>query len=304
MMMARTATTTATTRKPPIAFGQESAAPSSARHRRACEVASTSATSGGGTAHGRRHLVLGVSAALLAIPSLLTTRPTRAVAAVTIKPELSPDFTSFDRSDPNLKDVYYMIQDALRATDVRDEERLWTAVIDKYGSSEANWAGDAVGRAHGNRGNCLSRQGRFEAAIKDYNRSIELCPYSVDPVLNRGVAYEALREYKLAIDDYQSVLDVDPSDPAAWNNLGNANAALQNWDVALDAFKKATKNSNFFSFAAVNYATILFQNGNDQDAIREFRKILIKYPSFTDARAALAVALWLTGDRSGAETQW
>ena len=35
--------------------------------------------------------------------------------------------------------------------------------------------------------------------------------------------------------------------------------------------------SNSFSFAAVNYATILFQLGRDEEAIREFRKILIKY---------------------------
>ena len=123
-------------------------------------------------------------------------------------------------------------------------------------------------------------------------------------MLNRGVAFEGIREYELAIQDYRAVLDVSPSDPAAWNNFGNANAALQNWDVALDAFSKAIAMSNFFSFASVNYATILFQRGSDQEAIREFRKILIKYPSFTDARAALAIALWLTGDRSGAETQW
>jgi len=161
-----------------------------------------------------------------------------------------------------------------------------------------------VGRAYGNRGNCRSRQGLFRAAIEDYNKSIELCPYSADPVLNRGVAYEGLREYNLALEDYQAVLDVSPSDPAAWNNFGNANAALQNWDAALDAFKKATEISNSFSFAAVNYATVLFQQGKDQQAIRELRKILIKYPSFSDARAALAVALWLTGDRSGGEEQW
>ena len=197
-----------------------------------------------------------------------------------------------------------MIQGALNAGDVEEEERRWSEVIEKYGSSDANWATDAVGRAYGNRGNSKLRQGKYQDALLDYNKSIELRPYSVDPVLNRGVAYEGLKEYKLAIEDYQSVLDVQPRDPAAWNNFGNAHAALQNWDIASDAYKKAISLSNSFSFAAVNYATILFQEHKDQEAIREFRKILIKYPSFTDARAALAVALWVTGDRSDAETQW
>ena len=245
------------------------------------------------------------SVAVASSPALCLPHKASAAVAV-IKPELSPDFTSFDRTDPNLRTAYEMIQAALRAEDVQAEEEAWSAVISRFETSigKANWAADAVGRAYGNRGNCLARQGKFQAAISDYNKSIELCPYSVDPVLNRGVAFEGIREYELAIQDYRAVLDVSPSDPAAWNNFGNANAALQNWDVALDAFSKAIAMSNFFSFASVNYATILFQRGSDQEAIREFRKILIKYPSFTDARAALAIALWLTGDRSGAETQW
>ena len=145
-----------------------------------------------------------------------------------------------------------MIQAALRAEDVQAEEEAWSAVISRFETSigKANWAADAVGRAYGNRGNCLARQGKFQAAISDYNKSIELCPYSVDPVLNRGVAFEGIREYELAIQDYRAVLDGSPSDPAAWNNFGNANAALQNWDVALDAFSKAIAMSNFDAQAA------------------------------------------------------
>lgn len=229
---------------------------------------------------------------------------TRAAGAVTIKPELTPDFTSFDKSDPELRDVYFMIQAALNAESVAEEELKWTEVIEKYGSSEKDWAADAVGRAYGNRGNSRLRQGRFEPAISDFNKSMELCPYSVDPVLNRGVAFEGLKEYERAIEDYQAVLDVNESDPAAWNNFANAHAALGHWDIAADAYERALSMSNSFSFAAVNYATVLFQRGQDEQAIRQFRRILIKYPSFTDARAALAVALWVNGDRSGAETQW
>mmetsp|Transcript_13022 Transcript_13022/g.27456 ORF Transcript_13022/g.27456 Transcript_13022/m.27456 type:complete len:363 (-) Transcript_13022:1101-2189(-) len=280
-------------------FGADAHGKSGRRRRTAAAAKVKTRTSARAT---KRDVLL-----LLGLPAcaqLLMGPGTANAAGTIIRPELVPDFTSFDKSDPDLKTVYYMIQDALNAPDVEEEERRWTAVIERYGSSDAAWASDAVGRAYGNRGNTKSRQGRFESAIDDYNRSIALCPYSSDPVLNRGVAYEGLREYKRAIEDYQSVLDVNPSDPSAWNNFGNANAALQNWEVALGAFKKAASMSNSFSFAAVNYATILFQLGRDEEAIREFRKILIKYPSFTDARAALAVALWMAGNRSDAETAW
>jgi tetratricopeptide (TPR) repeat protein len=55
---------------------------------------------------------------------------------------------------------------------------------------------DVVGRAYGNRGNARSRQGKLQAALADYNTSIQLCPWSVDPVLNRGVALEALGRFE------------------------------------------------------------------------------------------------------------
>ena len=34
-------------------------------------------------------------------------------------------------------------------------------------------------------GNAFSRQGKFEAALADLTRAQEICPWSVDPVLNR-----------------------------------------------------------------------------------------------------------------------
>ena len=42
------------------------------------------------------------------------------------------------------------------------------------------------------RGNARARQGRIAEALADYNASIALCPWSVDPVLNRGVALEQI----------------------------------------------------------------------------------------------------------------
>ena len=68
---------------------------------------------------------------------------------------------------------------------VQDEERLFTQLIDKYKGSDAPWSADVVGRAIGNRGNARSRQGMFDEAILDYNEAMRLCPWSVDPLLNR-----------------------------------------------------------------------------------------------------------------------
>lgn len=64
-----------------------------------------------------------------------------------------------------------------------------------YGGLDRPWVPDVVGRAWGNRGNARARQGKLEAALSDYNTSIALCPWSVDPLLNRGVALEAMGRF-------------------------------------------------------------------------------------------------------------
>lgn len=68
---------------------------------------------------------------------------------------------------------------------MQEEERLWSELINKYDGSKAPWRADIVGRAYGNRGNARSRQGKMDAALVDYNKAIDICPWSVDPILNR-----------------------------------------------------------------------------------------------------------------------
>ena len=42
-------------------------------------------------------------------------------------------------------------------------------------------------------GNAFSRQGKFEAALADLTRAQEICPWSVDPVLNRCASFDTPR---------------------------------------------------------------------------------------------------------------
>jgi len=161
-----------------------------------------------------------------------------------------------------------------------------------------------VGRALGNRGNARARQGRLEDALRDYNAAIERCPWSADPVLNRGVTLETLDRYPEAKRDYEAVLAVSPDDAAAWNNLGNVNAASLDWEGALQCYSKAAELAPQFSFAAANRTLVLFELGKKEQAIREMRALLRRYPEFPDVRAALTAALWNVGKEGDAETNW
>ena len=129
--------------------------------------------------------------------------------------DLAPDQSKYDPTDERLRTAARILQDALDAKSLEEEEALWTQIIDEYSSLSADWVPDVVGRALGNRGNARSRRGDLMGALEDYNASIKLCPWSVDPVLNRGVALEALGRWDEAIRDYRAILKVAPLDPLA-----------------------------------------------------------------------------------------
>eukprot|EP00887_Chlorella_sp_A99_P005292 scaffold1.g5292.t1 len=196
----------------------------------------------------------------------------------------------YDAADPRLREAGALVQRALSAGSVEEEEAL-------FGGVQADWAPDLLGRAWGNRGNARSRQGRLQEALADYDRSIELCPWSVDPVLNRGVALEALGRWDEAVADYQA-------DPSAWNNIGNSRAGQGDWAEAARCYGRAAALAPAFSFAAANEALALYQLGQDNMAIKQMRTLLRRYPEFPDVRAALAAALWEAGLQAEAETEW
>jgi len=221
-----------------------------------------------------------------------------------VRLDLAPDQSKYNAADENLRDAAYLLQKALNAEQVQEEERLWTELIDKYQDSEAPWKADVVGRAYGNRGNSRSRQGRMEEALADFNVAIQLCPWSVDPLLNRGVVYEALGRYDDAVTDYRAVLKAQPNDPSGWNNLGNCRMAQGAWQDAADFYGKAYKLAPGFSFAAANQSLALYQLGKTNEATRTMKSLLRRYPDFPDIRAALTAASWRAGDLGEAESNW
>lgn len=249
-------------------------------------------------------------ASLLPLPLLPS--PVRAAADLVkaeVKPDQVPKQAEYDPTDEKLRDAASLLQQALNANDVKVEEELFSRVIDEYKDTEAVWVPDVVGRALGNRGNARSRQGKLDDAIADYNAAIQLCPWSVDPILNRGVVLEAQGRFDEAVADYRTVLAAEPEDPSAWNNLGNASAGLQRWGDAAEFYGKAATLSPAFSFAAANKALATYQLGekdpkNTDEALREMRNLLRRYPDFPDVRAALAAALWEKGEGGEAESNW
>ncbi len=172
---------------------------------------------------------------------------------------------------------------------------LWDRVLELAPEDASAWS---------NRGNVLLALGDPEAAIAAQDRAMQLDPSNADPHLNRGTAEEALGRWDAAAADYHWVLERDPADASALYNLGNVAGSLGEWPAARDCFAEAALARPGFAMARSSAALAAFQQGDLEEAERELRNLIRRYPLFADARAGLTALLWSKGARGEAESHW
>tara|TARA_Y100001968_G_scaffold320665_1_gene353926 strand:+ start:710 stop:1504 length:795 start_codon:yes stop_codon:yes gene_type:complete len=155
-----------------------------------------------------------------------------------------------------------------------------------------------------NRGNVRLALGDPEGAIEDQTKTIYLSPDDLDPYLNRGVAFEYLKKWDKASQDYQWVLNHDSKNSSALYNLGNVSGSQGDWIKAKELFQQSSIENPGFAMAVSSKALSLYQLGEFEEAEKEFRKLIRKYPVFADARAALSALLWRKHLIGEAESNW
>ena len=191
-----------------------------------------------------------------------------------------------------------LFEQALQASrhgDVAEALLLWNRYLDDH-------PGDAA--ALSNRGNVRLILGDAEGAIRDQTRSIELSPEEVDPRLNRGTAEEALQQWDAAAADYDWILERDPAEASALYNLGNVRGSQQDWTSASELYSQAALARPGFAMARSSEAMARYQLDQLDQAERELRNLIRRYPMFADARAGLSALLWKQGQRGEAESHW
>jgi len=71
-----------------------------------------------------------------------------------------------------------------------------------------------------NAGVNLSRQGRWEAAIAEYDEAIRLDTQVATTFFNRGSAHDVLSQWESAIQDYDRAIELNPTYLEAYGNQG------------------------------------------------------------------------------------
>ncbi len=81
--------------------------------------------------------------------------------------------------------------------------------------------------------------GNTEAAVTDFNASLDLNPNDPIAFNNRGYAVLQFKWYDLAINDLNRAIDLDPTYARPYNNRGLVYEALGNYSEALGDFRRA-----------------------------------------------------------------
>ena len=80
---------------------------------------------------------------------------------------------------------------------------------------------------------------RYQEAIKDYDRAIELNPDETTAFNNRGVAKQVIGDYAEAIGDYEKALELNPEDAMAFDNREVAKKEIRDYAGAIKDYDRA-----------------------------------------------------------------
>ena len=191
---------------------------------------------------------------------------------------------------------------------------------DSYGAIhlllEAMQSGRAFADAHNLLGLAYSLVGRPEAALAEFDRSLELNPRYVDAHLNRAVTLNDAGRYDDATAAFAAAQGLGAADhtgiaaPAA-SRLANMHAELG--EAYLEAGGGAQAITQFEAAAALRpefvdlrcrLARLRLGEGDAAGARRDLEAILAERPGYQAAEVLLGVACFSLGDRAAARAAW
>ncbi|MEI6681692.1 MAG: tetratricopeptide repeat protein [Bacteroidota bacterium] len=175
---------------------------------------------------------------------------------------------------------------AQRVSVWENSETLWTDVIAKYPDNA---------EAYNSRGYYFLKDDKYDLALPDLNKSLELNPLDLDALNNRGSILRQQHQPRLALVDYNKALSVNPNYVLAISGRGNAYFSLGILDSALMDFNRALQVDSSFSIAFGNRGAVYFRMGRFDRTIDDCSRAIAIDPFYTEAYLNRGVAYSSTG---------
>jgi tetratricopeptide (TPR) repeat protein len=136
---------------------------------------------------------------------------------------------------------------------------------------------------HMAKGNCNAAVGRFQIALKCFEKVLEIEPRNTAAMHNLANCYKDLGHLREAIKNYKILIKFDPSFYEAYYNLGNAFKDSRKLKDAVIAYKKLLRAKPKHYLALNNLALVLKDLGDLDSAIKMYKKAIENKPDYSEA---------------------
>ena len=140
------------------------------------------------------------------------------------------------------------------------------------------------GERYLNRANLLVVNGKWDLALVDYNKAIQVDPNLAIAYSNRGFVYYNQNKWNLALADYNKAIQIDPNLAEPYNNRGLLYYKQKKWDLALADFNKSTQiqsNPNL-SLTYSNRGFVYYNQKKWDLALADFNKSIEINPDLAE----------------------
>ncbi len=181
----------------------------------------------------------------------------------------------------------YAILSSRRCRVWKDSITLWNDVLQKFPES---------GLAYNNRGSAYNLLGKYDEAIADLDKAIQLSKESAVSYFNRGTAYEHLGQYEKAIEDYTEALRIQPDFAIGYVDRGALFCRMGEYDMAYNDLTRALKLNPNLAETYYNLGVLFFQLKNYGLAVEQYEHALKLDPYLTGAYVSRADIYFINGD--------
>ncbi len=128
--------------------------------------------------------------------------------------------------------------------------------------------------AYYNRGIVYNRKGQYDEAISDFSKALEINQRYALAYQNRGIAHDNKGEYDQAISDYTKALEINPKASVAYRQRGNAYFNKREYDSAISEFSKAIDINPKDAVAYTYRADAYEKQARYKEAILDYNKAI------------------------------
>ncbi len=183
------------------------------------------------------------------------------------------------------KDFFFHFNLGLRF----QKQRKYQLAIEQYQRAieiQPNFA-----QAYNNLGSVYFLSGSYPESIEEYKRAIELKPDYAEAYYNLAMVYEATEDINQAIDSYRMVIGIRPDHERAHQGLGSAYKTLREYDKAAKEYQRALSINPHDPIIHNLLGNVYILSRKVEEAITEYREAIRLKPDYKYALKNLEKAM-------------